>query len=102
MARQIAPHRRYGYISLVDRLKIGAAFGTKAFANLAYPVIKLAARVDVFADHRPCALKALLRNANARGNPFGTFTFSSVHFGIPSATVFCVNSFATFADSVKS
>src|ERR1051325_9411016 len=60
MVCQVAAHGRDRHVSLVDGFEVGAPFSAKSAANFTDPVIRLAARIDQFADNEPGLFESLL------------------------------------------
>jgi hypothetical protein len=65
MIRHVTLQRRDGDIALIDGVVVGAGRGAVVEILFADPEVRLAARIDVFADHRTRILDSLPRDANA-------------------------------------
>ena len=81
MIRQIARIGVTETKSFVNRFKIRSAFGAKTVAHLADPVIRFAARVDMFGNYRTRTFKALFRYSNSFRRAFRDVDIQKRVFG---------------------
>ena len=65
MVRHVALQWRHGNVALLDRLIVRAVSRVLIEILFANPEVRLAARIDVFGDHRPRILNSLPRDAHA-------------------------------------
>src|SRR5712691_1089134 len=65
MIRHVASQRSDRNIAILNRTVVGTVFGIFPEVLLANPKVRLAARIDVFGNHRPGVLDSLARNPDA-------------------------------------